>query len=60
VLWHDGLGLSPYAKRLERCRFIWPSVAAGVVAITSAQLGYLLEAIDWRNPQHTWRRQSAG
>ena len=60
MLWHDGLGLSLYAKRLERGRFIWPSAAAGVVAITSAQLGYLLEAIDWRNPQHTWRPQSAG
>jgi IS66 Orf2 like protein len=60
VLWHDGLGLSLYAKRLERGRFIWPLAGAGVVAITSAQLGYLLEAIDWRNPQHTWRPQSAG
>ena len=29
VLWHDGLGLSIYAKRLERGRFIWPSAAAG-------------------------------
>ena len=25
VLWHDGLGLSLYAKRLERGRFVWPS-----------------------------------
>jgi transposase len=25
VLWHDGLGMSLYAKRLERGRFIWPS-----------------------------------
>ena len=33
ALWHDGIGLSLYAK---------------------------LEAIDWRNPQHTWRPQSAG
>ena len=38
VLWHDGLGLSLYAKRLERGRFIWPSPAGGVVAITPAQL----------------------
>ena len=60
ALWHDGIGLSLYAKRLERGHFIWPSAAAGVIAITSAQLGYLLEAIDWRNPQHTWRPQSAG
>ena len=29
VLWHDGLGLSLYATRLERGRFVWPpSLAA--------------------------------
>ena len=60
VLWNDGLGLSLYAKRLERGRFIWPSPAGGVVAITPAQLGYLLEAIDWRHPQRTWRPGAAG
>ena len=48
------------AKRLERGRFIWPSPADGVVTISSAQLGYLLEGIDWRMPQHTWRPQAAG
>ena len=31
ILWHDGLGMSLYAKRLERGRFVWPSAAAGVV-----------------------------
>ncbi len=60
VLWHDGLGLSLYAKRLEKGRFLWPSPAAGVVAITPAQLGYLLEGIDWRHPQRTWRPSAAG
>jgi transposase len=60
VLWHDGLGTSLYAKRLERGRFIWPSPADGVVAISSAQLGYLLEGIDWRNPVRTWRPERAG
>jgi len=60
VLWHDGQGLCLFAKRLERGRFIWPSAADGTVTITAAQLGYLLEGIDWRAPQRTWRPQSAG
>ena len=60
ILWHDGLGMSLYAKRLERGRFIWPSPADGVVAISAAQLGYMLEGIDWRNPLHSWRPRAAG
>ena len=60
VLWHDGLGMSLYAKRLERGRFIWPSPADGAVSISTGQLGYLLEGIDWRNPQRTWRPEMAG
>jgi transposase len=60
ILWHDGLGMSLYAKRLERGRFIWPTPTNGVVAITAAQLGYMLEGIDWRNPRRTWRPEAAG
>jgi transposase len=60
VLWHDGQGMCLFSKRLERGRFLWPSPADGVVTITPAQLGYLLEGIDWRMPQHTWRPQAAG
>jgi len=60
ALWHDGLGLSLYAKRLDRGRFVWSSTVDGVVALTAGQMGYLLEAIDWRNPQHSWRPQAAG
>ena len=60
ILWHDGIGMSLYAKRLERGRFIWPTPTDGVVSISAAQLGYMLEGIDWRNPQHTWRPQAAG
>ena len=60
ILWHDGLGMSLYAKRLERGRFIWPLSVDGAVTITPAQLGYMLEGIDWRNPQLTWRPKSAG
>ena len=59
-LWHDGQGMCLFAKRLERGRFIWPSPADGVVTISPAQLGYLLEGIDWRMPQRTWRPQAAG
>jgi len=61
ILWHDGLGLSLYAKRLDKGRFIWPATKAGeAVAISAAQMSYMLEGIDWRNPQHTWRPQAAG
>ncbi len=60
ILWHDGIGMSLYVKRLERGRFIWPSATAGVVSISSAQLAYMLDGIDWRNPQHTWRPVAAG
>ena len=60
ILWHDGLGLSLYAKRLERGRFVWPTVSNGGLAITAAQLGYMLEGIDWRNPVHTFRPERAG
>lgn len=60
VLWHDGLGVSLYAKRLERGRFIWPAPTDGAVAISAAQLGYLLDGIDWRNPRWTWRPGAAG
>jgi transposase len=60
ILWHDGLGMSLYAKRLERGKFIWPSPVDGAVSITAAQLSYMLEGIDWRNPQRTWRPELAG
>jgi transposase len=60
ILWHDGLGMSLYAKRLEKGRFIWPSLADGVVAISTAQLAYMLDGIDWRNPQKTWKLEAAG
>ena len=60
VLWYDGQGMCLFAKRLERGRFIWPSPSDGSVTITPAQLGYLLEGIDWRAPQRTWRPQAAG
>jgi transposase len=53
VIWHDGQGACLFTKRLERGRFIWPSVAGEPVMISPAQLSYLLSGIDWRNPQET-------
>ena len=49
IIWHDGLGM-----------FVWPSPADGVIAISAAQLAYMLEGIDWRHPLRTWRPETAG
>lgn len=43
ILWHDGLGMSLYAKRLDRGKFIWPSASAGAVSISAAQMHRLEE-----------------
>jgi len=61
LLWFDGVGMSLYMKRLEAGKFIWPSSGSGeAVAISAAQLGYLLDGIDWRNPRWTQRPAKAG
>ncbi len=56
----EGLHSELSYKRLERGRFIWPAPVEGAVTISPAQLGYMLEGIDWRAPQHTWRPEIAG
>ncbi len=50
VIWHDGQGACLFTKRLEQRRFLWPSMADGVVTISVAQMSYLLSGIDWRMP----------
>ena len=72
IIWHDGQGACLFSKRLERGRFIWPTPtrtdASGhpkrpedaTVTISAAQLGYMLEGIDWRAPQKTYRPEIAG
>jgi transposase len=62
VIWHDGQGACLFSKRLERGRFIWPTPSEGAVTISTAQLGYLLEGIDWRavralRAHSVWRRR---
>ena len=60
LLWWDGDGLCLFAKRLERGQFVWPRAEEGVVVLSRAQLSMLLEGIDWRMPQRTWRPELAG
>ena len=36
IFWHDGVGMSLYAKRLERGRFVWPS--AGIDRAVATRL----------------------
>ena len=60
ILWHDGLGMSLYAKRLEHGRFLWPSATDGAVSISASQLSYMLDGIDWRNPRYTHGPRVAG
>ena len=60
VLWHDGQGMCLFSKRLEKGHFIWPVTETGRVSLTPAQLSMLLEGIDWRLPQRSWRPQVAG
>ena len=60
IIWHDGQGACLFSKRLERGKFIWPTTSGGPVHLTPAQLGYLLEGIDWRAPQKTYAPELAG
>lgn len=60
MIWFDGQGACLFSKRLEKGRFVWPSAAQGKVTLTPAQLSMLLEGIDWRAPERTWRPLTAG
>jgi transposase len=59
ICW-DGQGACLFSKRLEKCRFVWPSAKEGKIALTAAQLAMLLEGIDWRLPQRSWTPLQAG
>ena len=60
VIWFDGQGACLFSKRLEKGRFVWPSPADGKLSVTGAQMAMLLEGIDWRTPQRTWRPLTVG
>jgi transposase len=46
VFW-DGTGLCLFAKRLEG-KFQWPRIEDGVMRLSAAQLGVLLEGAEWK------------
>lgn len=60
IIWWDGQGAYLFSKRLERGRFVWPGVSGGKLTISPAKQAMLLEGIDWRMPQRTWRPLSVG
>lgn len=60
IIWFDGQGSCLFSKRLERGRFVWPSSRDGKLVLSPAQLSMLLEGIDWRAPQRTWRPLTVG
>lgn len=60
IIWWDQQGACLFSKRLEKGRFVWPAAKDGKVSVTAAQLSMLLEGIDWRMPQKTWRPLQVG
>jgi transposase len=60
IIWWDTQGACLFSKRLGKGRFVWPAAKDGKVSVTAAQLSMLLEGIDWRMPQKTWRPLSVG
>lgn len=60
VIWFDGQGSCLFSKRLERGRFVWPSARDVKLSLSPAQLAMLLEGIDWRTPERTWRPLAVG
>lgn len=60
ILWHDALGMSLFAKRMESGRFVRPAAVDCVVAISASQMACMFEDIGWRHQLTTWRPTAAG
>ena len=60
IIWWDQQGACLFSKRLEKGRFVWLAAKDGKVSVSAAQLSMLLEGIDWRMPQKTWRPLNVG
>lgn len=55
IAWWDGLGACMISTRRDKEKYVWPAATDGKVTVSPAQLSMLLEGIDWRAPQRTWR-----
>ena len=60
IIWWDAQGACLFSKRLENGKFVWPAAKDGKVSLSASQLSMLLEGIDWRIQQKTWRPLQAG
>ena len=58
LIYWDGTGLCLFAKRLEDGEFRWPKIQDGTMRLTSAQLGALLEGLDWRRVHQVRRTRT--
>lgn len=47
-LYWDTSGLCLFAKRLEKGKFVWPTIVDATLQLTAAQMALLVEGIDWR------------
>lgn len=62
IVYWDGTGFCLYTKRLEHGVFLWPPDVqfGGTLSLTSKQLGDLIDGVDWRAPEQSWRPAVAG
>ncbi|MEO8461002.1 MAG: IS66 family insertion sequence element accessory protein TnpB [Dokdonella sp.] len=57
ILFWDGNGICLFTKKIDRGEFTWPRISevGSTLSLSAAQLAMLIEGIDWRNPERTWR-----
>jgi transposase len=60
IIWWDARGACLFSRRLGRGRFVWPAAKAGKISLSASQMTMLLEGMDWRMPQKTWRPLQVG
>ncbi len=60
IIWWDAQGACLFSKRLELGWFVWPAAKEGKICLSASQMTMLLEGIDWRTPQKTWRPLQTG